>query len=136
MFNIQPWFCMIGGFNTRGHSHQKLRRECFRISPKRYKTQYCGRRLISIFFTLRRYQFQNGTSSQFLVQNPTRFLKAPAAPAGARVDLVNFNTLRCTKTTLLTPKRYDENPSSFHIGVPHLRPSKIFFLFIPSSSFS
>ena len=34
------------------------------------------------------------------------------------VDLLRLNTLRSTKTALLTPKRYDEHPRPFHMGVP------------------
>ena len=41
--------------------------------------------------------------------------KAPA------VDLLRLNTQRSTKTALLTPKRYDEHPRTFHMGVPPSR---------------
>jgi len=34
------------------------------------------------------------------------------------VDLLTLNTLRATKTAFLTPKRYDEHPHPFYIGVP------------------
>ena len=37
------------------------------------------------------------------------------APAG---DLLRLKTLRGTKTALLTLKRYDEHPRTFHMGVP------------------
>ena len=34
------------------------------------------------------------------------------------VDLLRLNILRGTKTTLLTPKRNDEHPRPFYMGVP------------------
>ena len=33
-------------------------------------------------------------------------------------DVLKLNTLKGTKTTFLTPKRYDEHPCHFYMGVP------------------
>ena len=32
--------------------------------------------------------------------------------------ILDFNTLRGTKPRILTPKRYDDHPRHFHLGVP------------------
>ena len=36
------------------------------------------------------------------------------------VDLLRLNTLRGTKTSLLTPKRHDGQPCPFYVGFPPL----------------
>ena len=45
--------------------------------------------------------------------------KAPA------VELLRLTTLRGTKTAFVTPKRYDEHPRPFFMGVPPFGPEEV-----------
>ena len=53
--------------------------------------------------------------SPVIIFRPNTLKGTAKAPA---VDLLRLNTLRGTKTTFLTPKRYDKHPRPFSMGVP------------------
>jgi len=65
---------------------------------------------LEIFFTPKRYQFQNNTLSDSIFFQLNTLKSTVKAPA---MDLLRLNTVRVTKTPFLTPERYDETPGPF-----------------------
>ena len=78
-------------------------------TPKRYQDPVLWAWL-AIYFSSKRYQFLHNSLKPVLF---LRFNTRKGAGTVPTVDLLRLNTLRGTKTTFLTPKRYDKHSPFF-----------------------
>jgi len=87
-----------------------------KITPKRYQDPVLWAWL-EIFFSPKRYQLDlHNTLSPVIFFQLNALTGTPKVPA---VDLLRLNTLiGDTKSVFLTPKRYEEHPCHFYMGVP------------------